>query len=191
MTAVLAVFSLSSFAAPEPAAAPYEPVPAEGTTGALTIKGRVTLNGDDTQTGATVLSGSIIATGSDGNALIDLGPLGRVEVRDDTTITLTFTPRVVQVKSHCGDIKITVVSGQVDLTQPKVITIRAGEDEEFDDKIEFLTNGVTEVAVDCDEEPIAAYFWPGLGGMAAIVVLIIGDKDGRRRRTPPLSPIQL
>jgi hypothetical protein len=188
--AIITVFSLSSFAAPEPAALADDPAPIDAAAGALTIKGKVTLNGNDTQTGATVLSGSVIATGHEGNALVDLGNLGRVEVRDETAVTLTFNPKTVQVRSHCGDIKITVVSGQVELSQPEVMTIRAGEEKEFDKIVEFLTNGVTEVAVDCDDEPVAAFIWPGLGGITALIILAIGDK-GPRRRIPPLSPTQL
>jgi len=65
--------------------------------GKLIGTGRLTIDGEQVPSGTTVLSGSKIATGPDGNATIDLGQLGRVELRPNTTITLTLSSNSVRV----------------------------------------------------------------------------------------------
>ena len=80
---VSSVFSLRSFAAIEATARTVEPI--AQTCGTLAVKaGTVTINGNIAQTGATVMSGSVVSTGA-GEAVIDMGPLGRIEIGDHTT----------------------------------------------------------------------------------------------------------
>ena len=82
-------------------------------TGRLIGSGRITIDGDEARSGATVLSGSTIATGMDGDAIIDLGSLGRFELRPNTTITLMFGPDGVQVRMNGGGLTARTVPGGV------------------------------------------------------------------------------
>jgi len=82
-------------------------------TGRLIGSGRITIDGDEARSGATVLSGSTIATGTDGDAIIDLGSLGRFELRPNTTITLMFGPDGVQVRMNGGGLTARTVPGGV------------------------------------------------------------------------------
>jgi hypothetical protein len=102
---VTSVFTFSSFAASKrtewpPGKNSFEPAGKnlpDALVGKLIGTGRLTIDGEEVPSGTTVLSGSKIATGPDGNATIDLGPLGRVELRPNTTITLVLSGNSVQV----------------------------------------------------------------------------------------------
>src|SRR2546426_8370478 len=85
--AVVTIFTLHSFAAPDVAKLAAETNPLQDCTGSLTVvSGQVKINGNEAKTGATVLTGSLIATDSNGDAIIDLGGVGRVELGEGTTI---------------------------------------------------------------------------------------------------------
>src|SRR5882672_415420 len=105
--ALATVFSASSFAAPNAQQTKAETTsaassaqnltgPLAGTslvpvlTGQLTVKNgkKVTVDGNDAETGATILTGSRIVTGKDEVAVIDLGDLGRIEIRDNTSVVI-------------------------------------------------------------------------------------------------------
>jgi hypothetical protein len=106
--AVASVFTLSSFAASTTKEGPpggnaggrIRKTLLDAPTGRLLGTGRITIDGDEARSGATVLSGSTIATGMDGYARIDLGSLGRFELRPNTTITLMFGADGVQVRMN-------------------------------------------------------------------------------------------
>ena len=88
------------------------------------------------QTGATVMSGSVVSTGS-GSAVVDLGPAGRVEVRDHTTATIICVGGSFQVRTSCNKTKVEVNSGQANVTSPKVETVAAGKSETFDGGVDL------------------------------------------------------
>ena len=72
-------------------------------TGMLTVKGPVLLNGNEAKSGMTVLDGSVIQTRTAGEAYIELGPLGRVDVWEFTAITLKLSPTSLDVDlNKCG-----------------------------------------------------------------------------------------
>ena len=117
---VASVFSLSSFAASTRKGPTGGNVGGrvgktlhDAPAGRLVGTGQITIDGDEARSGATVLSGSIIATGTDGNAAIDLGPLGRLELQPNTTITLMFTPSSVQVRMNGGGLTAHTLPGGV------------------------------------------------------------------------------
>ena len=108
------VFSLNSFAIPRGArSASVKAVatvsetstsnlllpldPQDQTTGTLTGTGEFFVNGNSVQSGATVTSGSTIRTGLDGEVVLDMGTLGRIKVRPDTEIKVTFSSGKVDV----------------------------------------------------------------------------------------------
>lgn len=106
--AVASVFTLSSFAASTKKERPpggnaggrIGKTLLDAPTGRLMGTGRITIDGDEARSGATVLSGSTIATGMDGYARIDLGSLGRFELRPNTTVTLMFAADGVQASMN-------------------------------------------------------------------------------------------
>ena len=60
--------------------------------GRLTTKNNqpVTVNGLSANTGASILSGATIETGADQSATVDLGPLGTLNIAENTKVVLTF-----------------------------------------------------------------------------------------------------
>jgi hypothetical protein len=60
--------------------------------GRLTTKNNqpVTVNGLSANTGASILSGATIETGADQSATVDLGPLGTLNIAENTRVVLTF-----------------------------------------------------------------------------------------------------
>ena len=72
-------------------------------SGVLTGTGQIAVNGNTVRAGATILNGSTVAAGPDGDASIDLGPLGRIQLRPNTTIKLTFDTKSCRViMERCG-----------------------------------------------------------------------------------------
>src|SRR5436853_7538939 len=105
---VLTAFCFSNFAvfgaseATEPTTINDLPAFAE-TTGTLTTKGNVLLNGQYIRSGVTVVNGSVIQTDTGARATIDTLSLGRVDLEPITAILLTYGERSVQASlTKCG-----------------------------------------------------------------------------------------
>ncbi len=108
-------------------------------TGTLTAHGPVDINGIQSKTGATVLNGSVIQTRTGGHATIELGPLGRVEVGNNTTVTLTIIGNGVEVSlNQCGSVTLTLPSGVSGLV--RVIGIGVRDVGVFSDRREIDVN---------------------------------------------------
>ena len=107
--------------------------PSTALVGKLTSTGKFMIDGVVAQSGATVQSGSEVATGADGDAAIDLGPLGRVQLRPNTAVRLMLSPNNCQVlMTKCGSLTQTVpagVNGQVKIATAKLahVTVTRGE----------------------------------------------------------------
>jgi hypothetical protein len=100
-----AVLTFSSLAAPRAGEKLDEPVPADeasASAGVLSSTGSVKINGNVAESGATVLSGSTVSTGADGNASIQLGDLGRINLSPNTTVTIVVTNGRVEVTMTGG-----------------------------------------------------------------------------------------
>jgi len=169
--AVATVFTLRSFAAPEAVTVNAE-VTMQDCTGALTVKaGQVSINGNAAQTGATVLSGSVISTNSHGKAVIDLGSLGRVEVGDNTTVTLTCVAGLLELRSTCSKTEVEVRRGAVEVKAPKVETLTAGKKSKYDGSVDMTSTGGVDVKIECEGNKTAAgvYVGPGLVGFLALI----------------------
>jgi hypothetical protein len=80
LVAVWCVYSMVAFAAPVDTAAE------------ITVTGQVMVNGQPAVSNATVLSGAVISTAANSSATISLGRNGRVEVDQNTSVTLNFGP---------------------------------------------------------------------------------------------------
>lgn len=194
--AIATVFTLSSFAAPEATKAVVAPALAQDCTGTLTVKaGQVTINGNAAQTGATVMTGSAITTSSNGKAIIDLGALGRVEVGDNTTVTLTCAGGSLQIRTNCSRTDIEVRRGTVDVKSPKAETLAAGKKAKYDSGVDATSTGGVDVKIECaggKAAGTARHISPGLWGLLALVAvggavaigIAVGSNDGAAASSP-------
>lgn len=170
--AVVTVFTLNSFAAPEVSKLAGDPNLAQDCTGTLTVKaGQVTINGNAVQTGATVLTGSVIATSSNGKAIVDLGALGRVEIGDNTTVTLTCTASLLEIRTNCSRTEVEVRRGTLDVKSPKTETLTAGKEAKYDGGVDATSTGGVDVKVECEGRKggAAVFVGPGLLGLLALI----------------------
>lgn len=166
--AVSSVFSLRSFAAIDATARSVEPI--AQTCGTLAVKaGTVTINGNIAQTGATVMSGSVVSTGS-GEAVIDMGPAGRIEIGDHTTATVICEGGSVRVRTTCNKTKVEVKAGQVAIETPKMETLSAGNTETYDGGINATAPAGVDMEVECvGKKAAGAYTSAGLLGLLALI----------------------
>jgi ribosomal 50S subunit-recycling heat shock protein len=190
---VTSVFSLRSFAAIEATTRRVEPI--VQTCGTLSVKaGTVTINGNLAQTGATVMSGSVVSTGS-GEAVIDLGPAGRIELGDHTTATIICEGGSIRVRTTCDKTKVEVKTGQVAVETPKVETLSAGKTETYDGGINATAPAGVDVEIECVGKKRAGLF-VGAGligllaliGVGAAVAIGVGLGEGDIA-TAPSSPV--
>jgi hypothetical protein len=112
----------------------------------------------------TILTGSTITTGAGGHAIIELGPLGRTELNQLTSITLQILGNEQKsVLIECGDETVTDPAGtvgRVDMAQPRSgfvrvmqgkVTVKFGNNQEkvlvagntegFDNLTEVVSDG--------------------------------------------------
>ena len=195
--AIMMVFTLRSFAAPEIVTPLVDPMLVQDCTGTLSVKsGSITINGNAAQTGATVMSGSTISTSSNGKAVVDLGPLGRVEIGEGSTVTLTCVGGSLQIRTTCVRTEVDVKSGSLNVTAPTAKTVAAGSDETFTGGIEANSTGAIDVKVECEGRRAGAGPFVGAGllgllaligvGAAVAIGIALGDEDG----VSPSSPIR-
>ena len=193
---VATVFSFSSYAAPDISKYVIDPFLVQDCTGTLTVKsGQVSINGNAAQTGATVMSGSTIATGSNGKAIIDLGAMGRVEVGDNTSVTLTCAGGSLQIRTSCSRTEVHVRSGSLNVTSPTAGTLTAGQKQTYNGALDASSTGAIDVEVECEGRKVGGgpYVGAGLLGLLALIGLGaavaigigVGDEDG----ITPSSPI--
>jgi len=173
--AVATVFTLSSFAAPEVTKAVVDPTLAQDCTGTLTVKaGQVTINGNAAQTGATVMSGSVIATGSNGKAIVDLGPVGRVEIGDNTTATLMCVAGSLEIRTTCTRTEVEVRRGTADVKSPKVETLTAGKKAKYDGGVDLTATGGVDIKVECEGRKAGAGPFVGAGLLGLLALIGVG-----------------
>ncbi|MEW6212326.1 MAG: hypothetical protein AB1631_28625 [Acidobacteriota bacterium] len=100
---------------------------AQDLSGTLTVSGHATVDGKAAQTGMSVRSGSTIETEPDGDVTIDLGPLGRIQIRPNTKVELLLAPDNCQVlMDRCGSITQQVpagVTGKVKVVDVKYVQV--------------------------------------------------------------------
>ena len=200
--AVASVFALSSFAAStsrEATSAGRLDYMPSAPAGKLMGTGRFTIDGEEAQPGASVLSGSTVATGPDGNAVIDLGSLGRIELRPNTTIKVAFANNSVSVNLDRagsmaqslptgvagqlilqGDsVRLRVVRGEVEVNSAgNARTLHADEQSTFNSPAEAITTGdavlVAYGASDKNEEDQAPSHGKYVSGGVAGVIALVG-----------------
>lgn len=119
--AVLCVSSMVALAAPN------------NVTGEITVTGQVTVNGQPAVSNSTVVSGSSIVTGSNSSAIISLGKNGRIEVLDDSSVTLKFTDNSIVGSLETGKVRVMNAAGVAATftTQNSTIIADAGQANSF------------------------------------------------------------
>lgn len=173
--AVVTLFTLRSFAAPEVSKAVVDPALAQDCTGTLTVKaGQVTINGNAAQTGATVMTGSTIATSSNGKAIIDLGAVGRVEVGDNTTVTLTCAGGSLQIRTTCTRTEVEVRKGSLSVTSPTAGTLTAGQKAKYTGGVDASSTGGIDVKVECEGRKVGAGPFVGAGLLGLLALIGVG-----------------
>ncbi|MEK6285842.1 MAG: hypothetical protein AABO57_08895 [Acidobacteriota bacterium] len=196
--AVATVFTLRAFAAPEVSKPAVDPYLIQDCTGTLTVKsGQVTINGNPAQTGATVMTGSVLSTSSNGKAIVDLGALGRVEIGDNTTVTLICAAGLLEIRTNCAKTEVEVRRGALDVKEPKQETLSAGQKKDYDRPFDATSTGGVDVKVECEgRKGAGGFIGPGLLGLLALIGLgaavaagiAIGDEGGNEGPTTPTSP---
>jgi hypothetical protein len=154
----------------------------------LLCNGKVTLNGNKIEAGATVLSGSDIATGSDGEAVIELADVGLVDIKSDSKVTLISLPSMVKLTTPCEKIGIRVMRGQVEVkTSGKSQTLKSDESGAFNDLIEATAAGTTNFIVGClVSRPVGVIPWLGSAGATATGLGATSEKI--KPRSSPTKP---
>jgi hypothetical protein len=117
-TLAIGVFALNAMAGKLSAKATTTTV--QGLTGTVTGSGRITINGQPAQNGARITNGSVIATDADADALVDLGLLGQIILRPNTSIKVMLAQNSCQVLMDRG--------GSITQTVPRGVT----NDVQFD-----------------------------------------------------------
>jgi len=79
----------------------------------------------------TILTGSVISVGAGGHAVVELGPLGRIDIAQGTTITLQILGNAQEAAmTQCGDVTVTVpigITGRVTIPQPRPAMVRVSQ----------------------------------------------------------------
>jgi hypothetical protein len=189
--AIATVFTLNSLAAPNAGSTAIDPPMVQDCSGTLTVKsGNVTINGNPAQTGATIVSGSVIATSSSGKAIVDLGPLGRVELGDNTTVTVTCAGGSVTVRASCSTTEVKVNSGQVTVNSE---TVSAGGKKKVDGAADITAGAGANWSVECggSHHTGGAYIGPGWWALILVGVgggiaggIAAGENDNRPASSP-------
>lgn len=191
--------------------------PQQDQTGTLTTTGYVTINGNEARTGATIMNGDTVATGPDSDATIDLGPLGRIQLRPDTKIKLTLAEKNCQILvQQCGSLthfvpadvlsqarraepglmEVAVLPGEARVTTSKgngnETMIKTGENRVFETFESMTANGETIYTLNCCDcaAPAGAPFLPlGFWGLIAVGVTTgVGVVTGGDDRVSPVFP---
>jgi ferric-dicitrate binding protein FerR (iron transport regulator) len=92
--AILSVYSMVVLATPS------------GISGELSIKGNVTVNGQAAVSGTTIFTDSVITTGDNSSATVNLGKLGRVELLANSSLKINFNDSGISGTLSMGRVRI-------------------------------------------------------------------------------------
>jgi hypothetical protein len=86
-------------------------------SGALSVIGEVTVNGQKVISGGTIFSDSVIVTAKDSSATVSLGKLGRIDLLANSSLKLSFTDNSIMGLLESGRARVsTAVGVSVNLT---------------------------------------------------------------------------
>ena len=147
---VTAAFSVSAIAAAmvegkSANGGPKREPEASPVTGMVVGSGDFRINDSRVLSGATITSGSVIETGPDGDASIDLGPFGHLRLRPNTTVKLVFQADSCEIlMEHCGSLTQVLpdgISSQVDVKEEKLTQVAATRGEAIIDGAAMAEGG--------------------------------------------------
>jgi ferric-dicitrate binding protein FerR (iron transport regulator) len=97
--AVLTVYSMLTLATPG------------ARSGALSVIGEVTVNGQRVISGGTIFSDSVIVTAKDSSATVSLGKLGRIDLLANSSLKLSFTDNSIMGLLDSGRAHVSTAAG--------------------------------------------------------------------------------
>jgi hypothetical protein len=97
----------------------------------------ITVNGLSASSGASILTGATIETGADQSATVNAGPLGSLEIAENTKLVLTYDDQ--------GNMKAVIVYGCATLTAKKNTTGEIATDKGSAGRTDPATGGVLQV----------------------------------------------
>jgi hypothetical protein len=97
--AVLTVYSMFTLATPG------------ARSGALSVIGEVTVNGQKAISGGTIFSDSVIVTAKDSSATVSLGKLGRIDLSANSSLKLSFTDNSIMGLLDSGRARVSTAVG--------------------------------------------------------------------------------
>jgi|HubBroStandDraft_6_1064221.scaffolds.fasta_scaffold347447_1 hypothetical protein len=185
----------------------------EAPMASLTARGRVTVDGSFAKTGTTILTGSTISTGPDGDAIVDMGALGRLEVGPNTSVSIVLTHNKAEVRPQCGHTRVTVVRGKTTVRSGSKTTLSQGQETIVDGPVTLTAANNDEVIVACTDTPantngtntsgsgagaggtvfagkIGVFALLGASGLIAAAVVTHGFQGSGSTAPPEASPIQ-
>jgi hypothetical protein len=196
--AVLTVFALPSYAAPEAVGKGSTEAPPEAVISdqdaILMANGNVTLNGNPAKTGMTVLSDSLVTTGNNSIAMIESRGFGRVTLGPGTIAKIIYSTGSLRIESTCNDMRVACKEGQCTVTGKNGVSkvLTTGQDEHFDNAVDVTSNAFIDVVINCGRDvvcpppmiPIAAKFsfpalWLLVGGVitGTTIAVVVRPKD--------------
>ncbi len=121
LTAVWCAFSMIALAMPT------DP------SGVITVTGLVTVNGQPAVSNSTIMSGATVTTAKGSSAVVSLGKLGRVEIKEDTSLSLRFSDSDVIAMLDLGTVRVSATSGIASTVTTKNATFvgDAGQADNF------------------------------------------------------------
>jgi len=109
--AVWCVYSMVAFAAPP------------DITGEITVTGQVSVNGQAAVSNSTIASGATVTTAKGSSAVVSLGKLGRVEVSEDSGVTLKFSEGSIIAMLSSGKVRVSNNAGVAATVTSKNATV--------------------------------------------------------------------
>ena len=84
---------------------------AGGDTAEISVTGQVTVNGQPAVSNSTITSGASITTAKGSSAVVSLGKLGRVEIQEDSSMTLRFSDSGIIAMLDTGKVRVSASAG--------------------------------------------------------------------------------
>lgn len=92
-------------------------------TGEITVTGQVSVNGQAAVSNSTITSGATVTTAKGSSAVVSLGKLGRVEVSEDSGVTLKFSEGSIIAMLSSGKVRVSNSAGVAATVTTKNSTI--------------------------------------------------------------------
>ena len=146
--------------------------------GRLTTKNNqpVSVNGLSAATGASILTGATIETGNDQSATVDLGPIGALEIDQNTRVVLTYDEQR-NVKAH-------VLTGCVTLRTRSGATGEVISDQGFTGKTNPAAEALLNNCSSVKPAPLPGTDQGGLFGLGRAATIAIFAAAGAAATTP-------